>query len=463
MARERKRETAGLLLLLSAALGGCGDVTGLGEEPDHDPVPAPVIADISPDRGKSGSEVTITGMNFGVTPGENAVTLNGTVVAVLGAGKTDLLVRVPPDAGSGPMAVTVAGQTAIGPEFTWFPDETRFVDTGGMDDANDCFVPASPCATIAHAIDMSDPGDVIEIAAGVYTETLDIDRSISLRGAGQDPMSGTVIEAHAEPGMAKGRVILIREQHEVSISDLTIRHGVATTPFSGGGGIRVRDDSTVSLVNVTLERNRSSGDNQGGGMDVQEADVTLTNVKPTAAAGWPTSARRFSSTRFSGGNTAATEGNEIYNGDAGSISLLYCLYGNAAGDVREGGAFAAGSSVTEDPRFVDAGSGDLRPTAGPAINAGDPDTDVGAFPTDERCRDNARRRVRRPSQCRLRATVGPRPLDGRREAQQPQHRCLQPALVRCSAAAATDRACRGRQTVKVVPFGSEEATSIEPP
>src|SRR5690606_4120614 len=146
-------------------------------------------------------------------------------------------------------------QTGSGPQFSWFPDNARFVNgIFGSDPANDCSDIGKPCSTIAHAIDQADEGDQIDIAAGTYTEMLTIDKSLTLRGAGKDPLSGTIIQAHPDPGMATGRVIYIPEENVVSIQGVIIRHGNASGGGESGrgGGIRV-ENSTLNLTDVMFE------------------------------------------------------------------------------------------------------------------------------------------------------------------------------------------------------------------
>src|SRR3954464_11966263 len=50
-------------------------------------------------------------------------------------------------------------------------------------DANNCQAPTSACATIAGALSKAAPGDTINIAPGIYVETLTIGKSIALTGA----------------------------------------------------------------------------------------------------------------------------------------------------------------------------------------------------------------------------------------------------------------------------------------
>lgn len=252
-------------LLLTAACKDGNNITNT-PPPEPDPVPNPVITAISPDSGKADTEVTITGSNFGLTPEANTVTFNGAEAVVTSAGESQLVVKAPEGAEGGPVAVTVAGKTANGPEFFFFPDNARFVNGDkGSDANNDCYDYDKPCASIGLAIEQADPEAPIYITPGIYTEMLQINKSVSLIGSGQDPLTGTVIQAHADPGMAAGRVIYIREGNVVSIENLTIRHGRALLgggQSGRGGGISVVK-SELKLLNVTLEKNTAT---YGGGI-----------------------------------------------------------------------------------------------------------------------------------------------------------------------------------------------------
>lgn len=58
---------------------------------------------------------------------------------------------------------------------------TRYVDGAGPDNAT-CAV-ATPCATISHAVSIASAGDVIEVAAGTYNESVTVGKQLILRGA----------------------------------------------------------------------------------------------------------------------------------------------------------------------------------------------------------------------------------------------------------------------------------------
>ena len=61
----------------------------------------------------------------------------------------------------------------------------RYVATTGSDAGNDCMNPANPCATVGRAVDQAAVGDIINVAAGTYTEPgLIIDKAVIVQGAG---------------------------------------------------------------------------------------------------------------------------------------------------------------------------------------------------------------------------------------------------------------------------------------
>jgi hypothetical protein len=72
----------------------------VGEVPD-----AVVIAYVTPEVGSPGSIVSIFGKGFGATADANVVAFNDAETAVLAASPTRLIVRVPPEATTGPIRV----------------------------------------------------------------------------------------------------------------------------------------------------------------------------------------------------------------------------------------------------------------------------------------------------------------------------------------------------------------------
>ncbi len=71
-------------------------------------IPAPVITSISATTGSIGSQVTITGANFGSTQGGSAVLLNGSAVTINTWSGTAITFTIPAGATSGPLLVSMA-------------------------------------------------------------------------------------------------------------------------------------------------------------------------------------------------------------------------------------------------------------------------------------------------------------------------------------------------------------------
>ncbi|HEX4954505.1 MAG TPA: IPT/TIG domain-containing protein [Thermoanaerobaculia bacterium] len=76
-------------------------------------VAALALFHFSPGQGPVGTEVTLQGQGFSALAGDNAVAFAGTPASVSSASATELLVTVPTGAATGPISVTVGGETAV--------------------------------------------------------------------------------------------------------------------------------------------------------------------------------------------------------------------------------------------------------------------------------------------------------------------------------------------------------------
>lgn len=70
--------------------------------------PAPVITSVSATTGSVGSQVVISGSNFGVTQGSGVVLLNGAFATTSSWSGTSITITIPTGANSGPLVVSVA-------------------------------------------------------------------------------------------------------------------------------------------------------------------------------------------------------------------------------------------------------------------------------------------------------------------------------------------------------------------
>jgi uncharacterized membrane protein len=194
----------------------------------------------------------------------------------------------------------------------------------GTDTDNDCSASYNPCATIQKAIDEADPGDEIRVAAGIYTDTVSLNKNLTLRGGftttnwiTPDPDQNlTIIDAQGA-----GRVI-----HVASAISATVRGFHLTGGSVSGKGAGVYNEfGTLTIEDSQIYGNQAFGANSGGG---------VANGAPGSAA--TTILRRsqvYSNiTQFVGGGvgvilgTAQIEASEIFSNSAvnggGGIAVL---------------------------------------------------------------------------------------------------------------------------------------------
>ena len=157
-------------------------------------------------------------------------------------------------------------------------------------------------------------------------------------------------------------------------------------------------DSAPELTNVTFTGN--SADEQGGGMRNSNSsapvltNVTFTNNTADTGGGMynSNSTTPVLINTILWGNTASVSGHQIYNvTDATlTVTLSHSLYANGGNDIVNDGpgtvTISEVNSIHDDPQFlstdpVDADFLRLSPNS-PAINAGDPATDLSLFPQD---------------------------------------------------------------------------------
>ena len=155
-------------------------------------------------------------------------------------------------------------------------------------------------------------GDALAIAAGTYTEAgITVHKSLTLQG---EAVATTIVQAAATPGTATDRVFTIASGVEVTLQDLTIRHGRTT---GDGGGIWNR--GTLTLTNMIIRGNRARS---GGGIANQNSQYTsiLTMINTTLS-----------------GNTADLDG-----GGLCSLGLLIVMNATINGNTADfcGGGFS---------------------------------------------------------------------------------------------------------------------------
>jgi hypothetical protein len=130
-----------VLFFLIAALTITGCTKGVnsphpGSNPPNPPPGSGLsVSGIKPTSGRYYTAVTITGSGFSSTLADDSVFINGTVAPVASANDSQLVVTVPQYAGTGDVAVKVAGVQKTGPLFTyiWSATYNRYAGAGNND------------------------------------------------------------------------------------------------------------------------------------------------------------------------------------------------------------------------------------------------------------------------------------------------------------------------------------------
>ena len=123
--------------------------------------------------------------------------------------------------------------------------------------------------SIAAAVAGVGVGGRIDVLDAVHTESdIVVDKDVTIAGLGA---SDTIVQAHSLPGDAAGRVFEVADGVELTICDLTVRHGRVAGSSAHGGGIL--NHGVLTLRRVALMANEavgeyaySGGTARGGGL-----------------------------------------------------------------------------------------------------------------------------------------------------------------------------------------------------
>ncbi len=97
-----------------------------------------IITDFSPNNGKAGDTITLTGANFSPTLSGNIVKINGIPATVIAAAETQLVIGIPANATSGAITVMVNGNKVTTPSDFTVINTTSCGESG---ENNSCFDP----------------------------------------------------------------------------------------------------------------------------------------------------------------------------------------------------------------------------------------------------------------------------------------------------------------------------------
>jgi hypothetical protein len=194
--------------------------------------------------------------------------------------------------------------------------------------------------TITEAITAASNGDIIDIT-GVHTESIDVSKSITLRGTNP---STDIIQASAEAltdGQGSNVINIIRADDAdvltVSVENLGIRHGNASSAQNGGGINVDKVTGLLTLNNLIIEDNFTS--KNGGGISIAGSNVNVINCTI-----------RNNSSSLDGGGIIATPNNGAAINNTVNIkqSLVNSNIGRNGGGVYINGNIQYGDQYTID-------------------------------------------------------------------------------------------------------------------
>jgi hypothetical protein len=175
------------------------------------------------------------------------------------------------------------GSQAMAPAFVGAG--TLYVDGANGSNSGDCQNPAASCQSVGYALSQVADGDEIWIAAGTYSENLDITGTMATLRGGYT-VSGTQWLAGVGTTIVDGneldRVFLVHGGSDLTLEDMTISGGVAPEASCGGGGVLVTNGSatlrrTIVQGNKAVCTSGQSGGGAGGGLNAfaDEGPATL--------------------------------------------------------------------------------------------------------------------------------------------------------------------------------------------
>ncbi|QEE28001.1 hypothetical protein FTW19_08330 [Terriglobus albidus] len=180
----------------------------------------PYISNVSPSSGAAATSVTITGGQFGSTQGSSTVTFNGVAGTPSNWTDSSITVPVPANASTGPIVITVAGQSTTWSSFTVLPAITGISPSSG---------PVGTSVTVS--------GSGFGASQG--------SSSISFNGIPAAPTSwsGNTIVAPVPVGASTGPVTVTISGVVVSGGTFTVTPliiGVAPTAGAVGSAVRIQ-------------------------------------------------------------------------------------------------------------------------------------------------------------------------------------------------------------------------------
>lgn len=132
----------------------------------------------------------------------------------------------------------------------------RYVSTAGNDAGNNCAVKNTPCKTIQRAINQANEGETIRVASGIYSESVNVNKSVNLLGAQANTDPRPSIGSARTIGSSDETIVKALKNQQVFkiAADDVIINGFEITQ-EGGVGIADAVKASSAQSNLTIKNN----------------------------------------------------------------------------------------------------------------------------------------------------------------------------------------------------------------
>jgi hypothetical protein len=234
------------------------------------PIGPPTISNVAPSGAAIGTAVVITGTAFGSAQGSSTVTFNGVPSAPSSWSPTSITTQVPTGATSGPIVVTINGQSSVGTAFTVLPGIAGLSPNSGVSGSSITITGTNFGAaqgsvtfngTAAAITSWADKTIVAKVPVGATTGNVVVTSAASAKSAGAsftvfNPGTGVTITSLSAIAGAPGSSLTISGVNFGAAPGTVSFNGTATTVTSWSTGNIVATVPTgASTGNVVVSVN----------------------------------------------------------------------------------------------------------------------------------------------------------------------------------------------------------------
>lgn len=225
---------------------------------------AQIIHSFAPTSAIIGSNVTIVGEGFSAVPNQNSVTFNGTSTTVLSATESSLTLIVPNGATSGPVSVTVNGNTIVSSSI-FTVTETNLCNTISSNNAKNWYFGNQAALKFENNVPIALTNSAMTQVEGV----------------------ATMSDANGNLLFYTNGITVYNRNHEIMVNGTGLLSHSSNTqaafivPFAGNENkyyLITPDPYYYSVVDMTL-------DNGNGAIEADSKNTLLTNERSEKVAG----------------------------------------------------------------------------------------------------------------------------------------------------------------------------------